>query len=90
MTYPIIAMDSVESSQIHSIGHDGASTLAVQFKRFDGTLASEYHYANVTPEQFAEFKAAPSIGKHFAQHFKTKVTEHPYIKIIRQPESDQA
>ena len=52
-----IPMTEVESSQIHAIGHDGNSTLAIQFKSRGGP-GSIYHYANFSAEQFAEFRDA--------------------------------
>lgn len=88
--HKVIAMDSVESSQIHSIGHDGVNTMAILFKRYSGELDSEYHYENVSPEQFKEFKEAPSIGKHFATFFKSKVVEHPFKKIVHKVFEDES
>lgn len=49
---PVIAMTTVESSQIHAIGHDPqTNTLAIQFKSKSGA-GSVYHYQNFTPELF--------------------------------------
>ncbi len=77
-----IAMQEVESSQIHSIGHDPqTNTLAIQFKSPRGEVVSMYHYDNFTAEQFAAFKAAESIGKHFGAHIKKAVDAHPYRKV---------
>lgn len=88
MPHPVIAMDSVESSQIASIGHDGISTMAIQFKHLCDSQINEYRYANVTPEQFKAFKESESIGKHFKEHFKTKIIEHPFTKIIKPQPSE--
>ena len=77
-----IALDSVESSQITAIGHDPESnTLAIQFKNWKGEPASLYHYSNFTAEDFAAFKAAESIGKHFGQFIKPETVKYPYVKI---------
>lgn len=77
-----IALDSVESSQITAIGHDAESnTLAIQFKNWKGEPASLYHYSNFTAEDFAAFKAAKSIGKHFGQFIKPETVKYPYVKI---------
>jgi hypothetical protein len=79
--YPVITLDSVESSQIHVIGHDGATnTLAIQFKTKNG-IGSVYHYANFTAEQFEEFKAAESIGSYFKCVIRPSADAHPYVKI---------
>ena len=78
----VIAMTPVESSQIHSIGHDaGTNTLAIRFKSFKGTTTTLYHYSNVTPEDFAAFRDAASIGKHFAAFIKNQSSKYPYKKI---------
>lgn len=79
---PAITMDSVESSQIHAIGHDAESkTLAIQFKNYKGELGSTYHYANFTADDFAAFKAAASIGSHFDKHIKNETQKYPFTKI---------
>jgi hypothetical protein len=59
-------MQSVQSSQIAQVGHDGQSLLRVLFRR--GGL---YEYQNVTPDEFKEFVEAPSIGVYFGQRIKT-------------------
>jgi hypothetical protein len=76
-----ITMDSVESSQIHSIGHDAATnTLAIRFKKGDAPAAL-YHYSGVTLEDFAAFKSAESIGSHFYKHIKPFKDKYPYVRI---------
>lgn len=81
-----IAMDSVESSQIHSIGHDaGTSTLAIRFKTKDGAPAALYHYSNVTGNDLAAFKGAESIGSHFYKHIKPFPEKYPYARIESAP-----
>ncbi|MDE1179455.1 KTSC domain-containing protein [Paraburkholderia sp.] len=86
----IIAMDSVESSQIAAIGYDPATnTLAIQFasRRGPGSL---YHYANVSPEDFASFRDAESIGSHFYKFIKPFPEKYPYTRIDRAGEGEQA
>jgi len=79
---PVIALDSVESSQIHAIGHHPESnTLAIQFKSKDGGPGSVYHYDNVTAADFAAFKGAESIGSHFYKHIKPNAEKYPYTRI---------
>jgi hypothetical protein len=78
----LIALTPVDSSQIHSIGHDAATnTLAIRFKNYRGDLGSLYHYDNFTAEDFAAFKGAKSIGSHFGKNIKNEVTKYPFRKI---------
>lgn len=78
-----ITMDSVESSQIHSIGHDPATnTLAIRFKnRTTGAATSLYHYQNVDAALFAEFAAAESKGSFFGKHIKPFKEKYPFVKV---------
>lgn len=82
-SHPAIAMHSVASSQIAKIGHAAeGNVLAIQFSnRKDGSPGSVYHYQNVTPELFAEFKSAESIGSHFYKHIKPFKDKYPYTKV---------
>lgn len=74
-----ITMDSVESSQIMAVGYEAETqTLAIQFK--SGTRAV-YHYANVTPEDFAAFSSADSIGSYFYRNIKPFPEKYPYVRI---------
>ncbi|MBB5443261.1 MULTISPECIES: KTSC domain-containing protein [unclassified Paraburkholderia] len=83
---PVIALSAVKSSQIHSIGYDSATnTLAVRFKGKTGEPTSLYHYANVTPANFAAFKNAESIGSHFYKHIKPFAERFPYTRIESKP-----
>lgn len=78
---PQIAMQEVESSQIHSIGHDAASnTLAIRFKSKVGA-GSLYHYANFPAAEFEAFKNAESIGAHFGKFIKPETTKYPFTKM---------
>jgi hypothetical protein len=75
-------MQPVESSQIHSIGHDAESnTLAIRFKNYKGEPGSLYHYNHVSAEQFAAFADAESIGSHFYKQFKNATVEHPFKRV---------
>ncbi|MGN6085833.1 KTSC domain-containing protein [Trinickia sp.] len=88
---PQITMESVESSQIHSIGHDAASnTLAIRFKNKAGEPSSLYHYANVSAEDYAAFKGAESIGSHFYKGIKPFAEKYPYVKVESVSKSEQA
>jgi hypothetical protein len=80
---PVIAMDSVVSSQIDSLGHDAATnTLAVRFKPSKvAPNGSLYHYANFTAEDFANFKGAKSPGGYFKDFIKPHQQKYPYEKI---------
>lgn len=79
--HPIIALNAVDSSQIHAIGHHPeTNTLAIQFKSKGGP-GSVYHYQNFTAEHFAEFKNAESIGSHFGKAIKPNADKHPYVKV---------
>ncbi|MFZ6813585.1 KTSC domain-containing protein [Undibacterium sp. Rencai35W] len=80
--HPVIALTPVTSSQIDSIGHDPkTNTLAVKFKGWGEKPGNVYHYQNFTPEMYADFKSAKSIGSHFKTHIKPATEKHPYLKI---------
>lgn len=82
-----IPLQPVESSQIHSLGYDPAtSTLAIRFKnRTTGEATSLYHYRNVSPELFEQFRTAESIGSFFIRNIKPMVIEFPYTRIESAP-----
>lgn len=84
---PVIAMDAVESSQIHSIGYDAASeTLAIRFKnRKTGAAEALYHYASFTAEHWEAFRSAESFGSHFGKHIKPNKERFPYVCIEKMP-----
>jgi len=76
----MIALDPVESSQIHAVGFDPATgVLAIQFKNKSGP-GNVYHYANFSQSQYNDFVAAESIGKYFGQNIKGN-PDHPHQKI---------
>ena len=86
---PQIALAPVESSQIHSIGHDAATnTLAVRFKR-GGQPAGLYHYSGVTADDFNAFKGAKSIGAHFGKHIKPATDKYPFTRINETAPADE-
>ncbi|MEN5338951.1 KTSC domain-containing protein [Stenotrophomonas sp. TWI143] len=80
-----IDMQDVESSQIHSIGHDAeTSTLAIRFTSHRGGVigpGSLYHYANFDAAEFAAFRDSESLGKHFGQYIKPFPAKYPYHKV---------
>jgi len=81
MTTNTIPLTEVESSQIHAIGHcPETNVLAIQFKSKAGA-GSIYHYSNFTPEQFAEFQGAESIGAHFGKVIKPAGDVFPFVKV---------
>ncbi|GAA0907509.1 hypothetical protein GCM10009552_15540 [Rothia nasimurium] len=77
-----IEMVPVESSQIHSIGHDsGTSTLAIRFKNAKGEPSSLYHYDNFTDTDYIQFCSAESVGSHFGEFIKPAAEKYPFRKI---------
>lgn len=91
---PIIALQDVASSQIHSIGYDPETqTLAIRFTRGYGEKrgpGSLYHYANVPQEAFDAFRNAESLGKHFGAHIKPHADKYPYTKIVEADDQQKA
>lgn len=86
-TTPKIAMQEVESSQIHSIGHDAETgTLAIRFRDFKSKGPSSlHHYSNFTAADFEAFSDAESTGSHFKQHIKPYDKKYPYVKVEAAP-----
>lgn len=81
-----IAMNEVESSQIHSIGYDATSnTMAVRFKN-KGAPGSLYHYRVENPNDYADFLKAESKGSHFFKVFKADTKKYPYQRIVEKKE----
>jgi hypothetical protein len=72
----------VESSQISEVGYDSDSkTLGIRFPAKGKWPASEYHYANVSPQLCADLINAESVGKYFGEHIKNHPELYPYKKI---------
>lgn len=84
---PTIALQEVESSQIHSIGYDAESkTLAIRFRdRKTNLPTSLYHYSNFSAEDFAAFEQAESKGNHHGKHIKPYDKKYPYTKVEAKP-----
>lgn len=80
---PPITLQRVNSRQIAAAGYSPElETLALQFKPRQGETASVvYHYAGVTPEKFAEFMAAESLGKYHGSNFKPMI----FLKFPAEP-----
>lgn len=84
---------AVDSSNLHSIGHDETG-LEVQFHAIDcaaratvnkctckgGTV---YHYAGVPAELHQQMMAARSVGSHFTTQVKN--AKHPETKALLYP-----
>ncbi|RLK53414.1 KTSC domain-containing protein [Stenotrophomonas rhizophila] len=87
-----IELVDVESSQIHSIGHDPeTNTLAIRFTKGYGANrgpGSLYHYQNFSADEFEAFKAADSIGKHFGAYIKAFPEKYPYRKVTETPDDN--
>ena len=82
---PPITMTPVQSSQIHSIGHDPETgTMQIRFlsgrgeQRGPGAL---YSYSGVSAEDFAAFEKAESKGSHFGKVFKPAADRFPFSRI---------
>ncbi|WP_329851099.1 KTSC domain-containing protein [Stenotrophomonas pavanii] len=86
-----IQLLDVDSSQIHSIGHDAATNiLAICFYRGWGANrvpAAVYHYPNFSAEEFQAFKDAESIGKHFGACIKPFPEKYPCHKVAEQQQA---
>ncbi|CAJ0705980.1 KTSC domain-containing protein [Ralstonia holmesii] len=81
-----IDMQTVDSSQIHAIGHDAENNiLAIRFKNYKGEVTSLYHYSNFTAEDFEAFSKAESIGRHFGAHIKPFDQKYPFTRIEAAP-----
>lgn len=83
---PDIRMIDVQSSQIHSIGHDPeTNTLAIRFFKGWGenkAPGSLYHYRNFSVADFEAFRTAESIGSHFGKNIKNETEKYPFHKIV--------
>lgn len=68
---PHIDMIPVESSNIESVGHDGAETLRIRFKGSATRPATDYDYPGATEQDFFDIINAESAGRAY-QAFKGK------------------
>ena len=82
---PPITMTPVQSSQIHSIGHDPETgTMQIRFlsgrgeQRGPGAL---YQYTGVSAEDFAAFEKAESKGSYFGKVFKPAADRFPFNRV---------
>ncbi len=86
-----IQLFDVDSSQIHSIGHDPATnTLAIRFTKGYGANrgpGSLYHYDNFTAADFEAFKGAESLGRHFGGYIKAFPAKYPYRKVAEEQQA---
>ena len=86
-----VPMTPVQSSQLHSIGHDPATnTLHIYFPKFEKKEmvgVSHYSYPNFTAEKFDQFMAAESKGKFFGAEIRGS-DAHPHIR--HEPENTDA
>ena len=85
----------MQSSQIHSIGYDPAtSTLVIQFPRKGDSgpePGSKYSYSKFTQEDFDAFMAAESKGSHFIKNIKPAADKYPYQKLeVEEAQEQQA
>lgn len=74
-----IVRTPVTSSLIASLGHDGESTLEIEFR--NGAI---YRYANVPPALCVAFLAAPSKGAFFIGAIKEN-PDYPYTLVQAAP-----
>lgn len=82
-------MKPVESSQIHSFGHDvGSATLAVRFKDKDGNPTTLYYYSKVTAEIWAEMMSDPSPSAYFRTKIKADKEAFPFVRVIEAEAAD--
>jgi hypothetical protein len=74
----------VTSSLLRSVGYDPATrTLELEFKpKKEGEAGKVYRYADVSPETYERFKAAPSLGSHFLKQIKPN---HPCTRVEEKP-----
>lgn len=71
-----IEMRPVVSSNIALLGHDGMTTMRVQFT--NGTI---YDYSNVPLGVYEEVLTAKSVGGTFSKLIKANPKAYPFVKI---------
>lgn len=79
---------AVESSQIALVGYEEGAEypLGIRFtptkkQKEAGQGGSEYEYANVSPEMYAELAQAESVGSYFGKNIKPFPEQFPFKKI---------
>jgi hypothetical protein len=78
-------MKPVESRQFKEVGYDPATQkMRINFGK------STYEYSNVDQAEFDTFMAAPSLGKHFGEHFKKNTEAYPYVKLPAEGETQSS
>lgn len=88
-----VTMAPVQSSQIHSIGHDAEKNrMYVQFKNKAGEPSSTYSYGNISADDHAKLLGRDagenhSIGSHFGRHIKADPAKHPFTKLNLEPKA---
>lgn len=62
-----------DSTNLHWARYDeAAQRLEIDFKNAQGVKVSTYAYDNFSPEEWAQFNASSSKGKHFAYRIRPR------------------
>ena len=74
-------MTPVQSSNVHSVGHDGAA-LYIRFKGAGGIPGAAYRYPTAGKEHYDQLRQADSPGRYLIdqirhQHMGERVDEQP-------------
>jgi hypothetical protein len=70
-------MTPVESSNIHSLGHDPINlTMIVQFRN-----GKAYSYQNVPEDLYNQILKADSVGSAFHKLIKSQPDKHPFCQL---------
>lgn len=79
MRNAIMKLTSITSSNLIALGYDPVNKkLRVQFKGSGDKNGKVFEYADVTPEKYAEMRAAPSVGGYFSSMVRS---HHPAKEI---------
>lgn len=65
----------VKSSNVKSVGHDGKSTLEIEFAH-----GGVYQYPGVSLSKYNRLLAADSIGEHLNRHIIPRHKPHKKVK----------
>lgn len=84
-----VTMAEVNSSQLHSIGHDAAANqLYITFRGKKGPT-STYRYDNVSGDDHTALLGKDvdghSIGAHFGKGIKANAEKYPFTKLNLEP-----